>query len=139
MQFRETQFRETQFRETQFRETQFWETQRIVLREGDQVTLLPALTAPVATLVPPPPLPLPGSAGFRIEGHLACVPGDIEALAIVSVAYQTPTFGIAGSGRVQLRVPRGNRARYARTRQGTEVVVDGGPLDLVFTPVLPAS
>ncbi|KJK41916.1 hypothetical protein, partial [Saccharothrix sp. ST-888] len=32
-----------------------------------------------------------------------------------------------------------NRARYARTRQGTEVVVDGGPLDLVFTPVLPAS
>ncbi|GHF70275.1 hypothetical protein GCM10010218_59540 [Streptomyces mashuensis] len=108
--------------------------QKIVVREGDTVALLPALT-PLATLVPPPPVPVPkGSAGFRVEGHAACVPDDIESMVINNVPYTTQAFPNAGSGRVQLTVPAQNRATYARTSHGTvEVVVNGGPLDLVFT------
>ncbi|GGY02876.1 hypothetical protein [Streptomyces hiroshimensis] len=116
--------------------------QKLVVREGDLVTLVVALTTPPvsATLTPPPPFPLQGSAGFRVEGHVACVPDDIESLRIAGVGYVVPpTFPLAGLGTVELKVPRGNRAQYARTAQGKEVVVDGGPLDLVFTPTTPAS
>ncbi|MFE5871863.1 hypothetical protein ACFQ6V_24915 [Streptomyces roseifaciens] len=117
--------------------------QKLVVREGDLVTLQVALTVPLvgATLTPPPPpVPLPGSAGFRVEGHVACVPGDIESLRIEGVSYVvTPAFPVPGLGTVELKVPKRNRARYARTAQGKEVVVDGGPLDLVFTPTKAAS
>ncbi|MER6048568.1 hypothetical protein ABT168_14095 [Streptomyces sp. NPDC001793] len=114
--------------------------QKTVVRQGDTVTLLPALTPP-ATLVPPPPTPIPqGTAGFRIEGLPACVPDDIESLVISPVAYTTLAFPQAGSGRVELKVPAQDRAKYARTGQGeTEVVVNGGPLDVVFTVETPAS
>ncbi|WP_246430708.1 hypothetical protein [Streptomyces rectiverticillatus] len=94
-----------------------------------------------AVLTPPPPFPLQGSAGFRVEGHVACVPDDIESLRIEGVPYVvTPAFPVLGAGTVELKVPRRNRARYARTAQGKEeVVVDGGPLDVVFTPTKAAS
>ncbi|MGK5731568.1 hypothetical protein [Streptomyces sp. URMC 124] len=117
--------------------------QKLVVREGDLVTLQVALTTPAvgaALAPPPPPFPLQGSAGFRIEGHVACVPDDIESLQIVDVPYVvTPTFPVPGAGTVVLKVPQRNRARYARTARGKEVVVDGGPLDLVFTPTKAAS
>ncbi|MEH6374076.1 hypothetical protein V7793_06970 [Streptomyces sp. KLMMK] len=117
--------------------------QKLVVREGDLVTLQVALTTPpvgAALAPPPPPFPLQGSAGFRVEGHVACVPDDIESLQIVGVPYNvTPAFPVLGAGTVELKVPRQNRARYARTAQGKEVVVDGGPLDLVFTPTKAAS
>ncbi|MGX1849201.1 hypothetical protein OIU91_08910 [Streptomyces sp. NBC_01456] len=113
---------------------------KIVVRQGDTLTLVPALT-PLATLVPPPPTPIPhGTAGFRIEGPPACVPDDIESLVISPVAYTTPALPQAGSGRVELKVPAQNRAKYARASQGeTEVVVNGGPFDVVFTVQTPAS
>ncbi|WP_375790207.1 hypothetical protein, partial [Streptomyces telluris] len=49
--------------------------QKIVVREGDLVTIQVTLTVPPvgAVLTPPPPFPLQGSAGFRVEGHVACV------------------------------------------------------------------
>ncbi|MEW2033399.1 hypothetical protein AB0901_23205 [Streptomyces roseifaciens] len=105
------------------------------------MTIQVTLTVPPvgAVLTPPPPFPLQGSAGFRVEGHVACVPGDIESLRIEAVPYVTPAFPVAGAGTVEFKVPRQNRARYARTAQGKEVVVDGGPLDLVFTPTKAAS
>ncbi|MEU1815049.1 hypothetical protein ABZ543_07610 [Streptomyces roseifaciens] len=125
--------------------------QKLVVREGDLVTIEVTLTVPSpasaaepstgpALAPPPPPFPLQGSAGFRVEGHVACVPGDIESLRIEGVPYVvTPTFPVLGAGTVELKVPERNRARYARTAQGKEVVVDGGPLELVFTPTKAAS
>ncbi|WP_438490167.1 hypothetical protein [Streptomyces sp. S186] len=114
--------------------------QKIVVRQGDTLTLVPALTPP-ATLVPPPPTPIPkGTAGFQIEGFPACVPDDIESLVISPVTYTTPALPQPGFGRVELKVPAQDRAKYARTSQGeTEVVVNGGPLDVVFTVNTPAS
>ncbi|MFI9235507.1 hypothetical protein [Streptomyces sp. NPDC053079] len=113
--------------------------QKIVVRQGDTVTL--TLNLPAALTPPPPPAPLPlGTAGFRIEQHVACVPDDIESWVIPPVGYSTATFPNQGTGRIELKVPAANRAKYARTSQGeTEVVVNGGPLDVVFTVVGPAS
>ncbi|MBB4895886.1 hypothetical protein FHS39_004967 [Streptomyces olivoverticillatus] len=113
--------------------------QKIVVRQGDTVTL--SLNPPAMLTPPPPTLPLPlGTAGFRIEQHVACVPDDIESWVIPSVGYSTLTFPTAGTGRVELKVPPANRAKYARASQGaTEVVVNGGPLDVIFTVVGPAS
>ncbi|MEV0375685.1 hypothetical protein AB0I10_39080, partial [Streptomyces sp. NPDC050636] len=114
--------------------------QKVVVRQGDTITLLPALTPP-ATLVPPPPIPIPrGTAGFRIEGLPACVPEDIESMVLPPVPYSTPSFPKPGTGRVRFRVPAEDRAKYARTGHGTtEVVVNGGPLEVVFTVVDQAS
>ncbi|MFC5143398.1 hypothetical protein [Streptomyces aureoversilis] len=116
--------------------------QKLVVREGDLVTIQVTLTEPPvgAVLTPPLPFPLQGSAGFRVEGHVACVPGDIESLRIEGVPYVVPpAFPVPGAGTVELKVPKRNRAQYARTTQGKEVVVDGGPLELVFTPTKAAS
>ncbi|WP_279382116.1 hypothetical protein [Streptomyces cinnamoneus] len=109
------------------------------MRQGDTVTL--TVNPPVVLTPPPPPVPLPlGTAGFRIEQHVACVPGDIESWVIPPVGYSTPAFPIAGALRVELKVPSANRATYARTGQGeTEAVVDGGPFDVVFTVDIAAS
>ncbi|MFF4403225.1 hypothetical protein ACFY2W_26920 [Streptomyces sp. NPDC001262] len=115
--------------------------QKVVVRQSDTVTLLPTLT-PLATLVPPPPIPVPrGTAGFRIEGLPACVPDDIESMVIPPVPYSAPpSFPNPGTVRVQLKVPAGDRAKYARTGNGaTEVVVNGGPLEVVFTVEAKAS
>ncbi|MGW1195784.1 hypothetical protein ACWD4B_07970 [Streptomyces sp. NPDC002536] len=114
--------------------------QKVIVRQGDTITLLPALTPP-ATLVPPPPIPIPrGTAGFRIEGLPACVPEDIESMVIPPAPYSTPAFLMPGTVRVQLKVPAEDRAKYARTGNGTtEVVVDGGPLEVVFTVEAKAS
>ncbi|MBO0655861.1 hypothetical protein J1792_24710 [Streptomyces triculaminicus] len=113
--------------------------QKTVVRQGDTVTL--TLNPPAALTPPLPPAPLPrGTAGFRIEQHPACVPDDIESWVIPSVGYSTLTFPISGTGRVEFKVPPANRAKYARASQGeTEVVVNGGPLDVVFTVVGAAS
>lgn len=112
--------------------------QKTVVRQGDTVTL--ALTPPAVLVPPSPVVPIPqGTAGFRVEGLPACVPEDIESM-VIPVGYSTPIFFQAGTGSVQLKVPAQNRATYARTGHGaTEVVVDGGPLDLTLTVVTPAS
>lgn len=111
---------------------------KIVVRQGD--TAMFVLNPPAAFTPTLSPIPLPlGTAGFRIEGRFACLPDDIESWDIPSVGYSTVAFPIAGTGRVELKVPPQNRAKYARTSHGiTEVVVDGGPLDLVLTVVGPA-
>ncbi|MEU8584163.1 hypothetical protein [Streptomyces abikoensis] len=112
--------------------------QKTVVRQGDTVTL--ALTPPAALVPPSPVVPVPkGTAGFRVEGLPACVRGDIESM-VISVGYATLDFPQAGTGSVQLKVPAQDRATYARTAHGaTEVVVDGGPLELTLTVVGPAS
>ncbi|MEU5049223.1 hypothetical protein [Streptomyces sp. NPDC021096] len=113
--------------------------QKIVVRQGDMVTL--TMNPPEVLTPPPPPAPLPlGTAGFRIEQHIACVPDDIESWVIPPVGYVTPTFPKPGTLGVELKVPSENRATYGRTSQGeTEVVVNGGPFDVVFTVESPAS
>ncbi|MEU1782843.1 hypothetical protein ABZ545_25670 [Streptomyces abikoensis] len=112
--------------------------QKTVVRQGDTVTL--TLTPPAALVPPSLVVPIPkGTAGFRVEGVTACVPNDIETM-VIPVSYSTLTFPQAGTGNVQLKVPAQNRAKYARTAHGaTEVVVDGGPLELTLTVVGPAS
>ncbi|MEU7164057.1 hypothetical protein AB0A70_05330 [Streptomyces morookaense] len=114
--------------------------QKVIARQSDTITLLPALTPP-ATLVPPPPIPIPrGTAGFRIEGLPACVPDDIETMEIPPVPYSTPAFPTPGTLRARFKVPAANRAKYARADHGTvEVVVDGGPLEVVFSVLASAS
>ncbi|MET9414682.1 hypothetical protein ABZY03_10940 [Streptomyces klenkii] len=109
------------------------------MRQGDTATFVLDLPAEFTPTLSPIPLPL-GTAGFRIEGRFACLPDDIESWNIPLVGYSTVAFPNAGTGRVELKVPPRNRAEYARTSRGTtEVVVDGGPLDLVLTVVGPAS
>ncbi|MFF4160034.1 hypothetical protein [Streptomyces sp. NPDC001678] len=113
---------------------------KIVVREADTVTL--TLTPPAVFTPPPTPFFIPlGTAGFRVERRFACVPEDIELWVFPPIGYSVPpAFPTAGTGRVQLKVPAANRAKYARTSQGVkEVVVNGGPLDLVFTVLAPAS
>ncbi|MEU1312399.1 hypothetical protein ABZ419_26395 [Streptomyces cinnamoneus] len=116
---------------------------RLVLREGDIVTPLPQITStkPVpglqGTLIPVP-TPLPGSAAFTVERMTACVPDDIKRLKIY-VFYSTPAYPVLGIGEVRLSPSPRHRSRRARTRRGTEVALDGGPLDLVLLPRLPAS
>ncbi|MFH8786631.1 hypothetical protein [Streptomyces roseoverticillatus] len=109
------------------------------MRQGDTVTL--TVNPPVVLTPPPPPVPLPlGTAGFRIEQHVACVPGDIESWVIPPVGYWTPAFQNSGTLSVELKVPPANRATYARTSRGEkEAVVNGGPFDVVFTVASPAS
>ncbi|MEU1376028.1 hypothetical protein ABZ442_20580 [Streptomyces triculaminicus] len=109
------------------------------MRQGDTVTL--TVTPPAVLTPPPPPAPLSsGTAGFRIEGHVACVPDDIESWVTPPVGYTTPAFPGPGTLDVRLEVPGTNRATYARASQGEkEVVVDGGPFDVVFTVATPAS
>ncbi|WP_330333781.1 hypothetical protein OHS33_31345 [Streptomyces sp. NBC_00536] len=112
---------------------------QLVVREGDVLLPLAPITAgPVAGTIIPRPVPLPGSAGFLVEGHLACVPSDIEGLVIPGIGYSAAAF-VGGFGELRFRVPRPNRARYARTRNGMEVVVDGGLLELTFKPTLRAT
>ncbi|MFI1252879.1 hypothetical protein ACH4U6_03585 [Streptomyces netropsis] len=112
---------------------------KTVVRQGDTVTL--TVNPPAMLTPPPPPAPVPlGTAGFRIEQHAACVPDDIESWVIPPVDYSTAAFPTPGKVSVQLKVPPANRAKYARASQGeTKVVVDGGPLDVVFTVAVPAS
>ncbi|MBP2406152.1 hypothetical protein [Streptomyces syringium] len=113
--------------------------QKIVVRQGDTVTLTLNLPAMLTPPLPPTALPL-GTAGFRIEQHIACVPDDIESWVMSPVGYSTPAFPTAGTGRIEFKVPPANRAEYARASQGTtEVVVNGGPLDVDFTVGGPAS
>ncbi|WP_406179239.1 hypothetical protein [Streptomyces sp. NBC_01006] len=113
--------------------------QQLVVREGDVLLPLAPVTAgPVAGSIIPRPVQLPGSAGFFVEGHVACVPSDIEGLVIPGIGYSAAVFA-GGFGEIRFRVPRQNRARYARTRNGTEVVVDGGLLELTFKPTTPAT
>ncbi|MCC2274518.1 hypothetical protein LKL35_03565 [Streptomyces sp. ET3-23] len=114
--------------------------QKVIVRQSDTITLMPALTPP-ATLVPPPPIPIPrGTAGFQVEGLPACVPDDIETMEIPPVPYSTPAFPTSGTLRARFRVPAANRAKYARTGHATvEVVVNGGPLEVRFTVLTPAS
>ncbi|MFF8790218.1 hypothetical protein [Streptomyces sp. NPDC015125] len=113
--------------------------QKIVVRQGDTVTL--TLNPPAVLTPPPPPTPLPlGTAGFRIEQYVACVPDDIESWVIPPVGYSTPAFPTPGTVGVELKVPSANRAKYARASQGeTEAVVNGGPFDVICTVVSPAS
>ncbi len=106
----------------------------LVVREGDSILPQTAVSAPgMAGLIVPRPVQVPGSAGFRIEGHIACVPEDIEKLVVPGIGYSAGVF-TGGFGEIRFQVPGHNRARYARTRSGTEVVVDGGLLDLTFKP-----
>ncbi|MBH1934415.1 hypothetical protein I5Q34_08955 [Streptomyces sp. AV19] len=107
-----------------------------LLRAGDLVIPQP-LIVPSGTLIPVP-TPLPGSAGFLVEHQPACVPDDIEQLRIY-LSYSTPAYPVFGAGEARLRLTPAHRSRHARTNHGTEVVLDGGPLELVFTPMLPAS
>ncbi|MFD7838220.1 hypothetical protein [Streptomyces sp. NPDC059761] len=113
--------------------------QQLVVREGDVLLPLAPITAgPVTGAIIPRPVQLPGSAGFLIEGHVACVPSDIEGLVIPDIGYSAAVF-VGGVGEIRFRVPRKNRARYAHTRNGTEVVVDGGLLELTFKPTTAAT
>lgn len=114
-----------------------------LLRAGDLV--IPQ--APVLSTKPTPglpgtlipiPTPLPGSAGFLVEHQPACVPDDIEQLRIF-LSYSTPAYPVFGAGEAKLRLTPRHRSEYARTRNGIKVVLDGGPVDLVFTPMLAAS
>ncbi|GHC39364.1 hypothetical protein [Streptomyces cinnamoneus] len=116
---------------------------RLVLREGDIVTPLPQITSTTPTpglpgTLTPVPTPLPGSAAFTVERMTACVPEDIERLRIY-VFYATPAYPVLGIGEIRLTVSPRHRSRHARTRRGTEVALDGGPLDLVLVPQVPAS
>ncbi|WP_372411545.1 hypothetical protein [Streptomyces luteireticuli] len=114
-----------------------------LLRAGDlvipQAPILSTKPTPdlPGTLIPIP-TPLPGSAGFLVEHQPACVPDDIEELRIY-LSYSTPAYPVFGAGEARLRLTPAHRSRHARTNHGTEVVLDGGPVDLVFTPMLPAS
>lgn len=116
---------------------------RLVLRTGDIVTPMPQITStkPVPGLpgtLTPVPTPLPGSAAFSVESMTACVPDDIESLRI-PVFYSTPEYPVLGIGEVRFTLSPRHLSRHARTRKGTGVALDGGPLDLVLVPQVPAS
>ncbi|MEU7133405.1 hypothetical protein [Streptomyces sp. NPDC046261] len=116
---------------------------RLVLRAGDIVTPLPQITSttPIPGLqgtLTPVPTPLPGSAAFTVERMTACVPEDIERLRFY-VFYFTPAYPVLGIGEVRLTLSPRHRSRHARTRRGTEVALDGGPLGLVLVPKVAAS
>ncbi|GAA0392711.1 hypothetical protein [Streptomyces luteireticuli] len=107
-----------------------------LLRAGDLVIPQPTMV-PTGMLIPVP-TPLPGSAGFLVEHQPACVPDDIEQLRIY-LSYSTPAYPVFGAGEARLKLTPRHLSAQARTNDGTKVVLDGGPLDLVFKPMLPAS